>query len=961
MANASMKAVVRDLRQRALADRSAGRTDHELLLGFSAGNDQAAFAALVRRHGGMVLRVCRHVLGHEQDAEDAFQATFLVLARKGGSIRKRESLASWLHGVAYRTAMSAKRDAGRRRMHERQAPSSPSRDPSEEVTWREVQAGLDEEIQRLPERLRAPFILCVLEGKKTTEAARELGLKEGTVWSRLAQARKQLRERLGRRGLSLPLVLAGAVLSGGVSSAGVPVSLVNATVKAVPRPSAGGVSAKVHALAEEVSKTMSATKMKLGIVCLAAVGMLALGAGVLMRGEAGAQPLRAGSVSDGGIPREPPKPAPGPREPSPPKKEAAREVKKDAVTVRARVLDPDGKPVAGADVTLWWHLGYWGYYKSWHPRVSGLPTPRSVGKSGPDGRIHFTFSPSEIKESPTSIFNDPWRFTQVVAAAKGYGPAWASLESLGKGELTLRLVRDDVPVKGRVLDLQGRPVEGTRIRLDYIHRGKDYGDQLWQNAWTGLSKDVKTDKEGRFTLTGVGRDRVVVLHVEGPTIEHKVVKVRTRAGEAQVEVIAGPTKPIEGTVRAKDTGKPLAGVVIYGGEEAHHRGVRAVTDKHGRYRLVGLSKASRYEVKVYLPGDLPYLGTLARLEDSEGLKPIKADFELRRGVEVRFRLIDKQTGKPVRASVQYTPLQSNPFYREAELHPGWIPTRVWRRIHTADQDGVFHLVAYPGPGLITALVQGTGAYLPARISAADRKKASGDPMLGFAEISQGYRVIDTTKTDKPLAFDIELDTGRKLKGTLLGPDGKPVTGATAHGLNYHPMNRRNAAYLPSYDDRLLKKAAFTVLRLQAGTPRTVSFVHKERKLVGHVVLSGKEKGRIKVRLQPWGVVTGRFVDADGKPLPADTRIRVEWRYRSLPAPGMRPADPLATTDAEGRFRLEGLLPGPKFGLVLTPGKAKGKGEGPGKVQVSSPDALKGLSLDPGEVKDLGDIRVSLMK
>jgi hypothetical protein len=233
-------------------------------------------------------------------------------------------------------------------------------------------------------------------------------------------------------------------------------------------------------------------------------------------------------------------------------------------------------------------------------------------------------------------------------------------------------------------------------------------------------------------------------------------------------------------------------------------------------------------------------------------------------------------------------------------------------------------------------------------------------MLGFAEISQGYRVIDSTKTDKPLVFDIELDTGRKLKGTLLGPDGKPVTGATAHGLNYNHGNL-GLGYTPSQEDRLLKKAAFTVLRLQAGTPRTVSFVHKERKLVGYVVLSGKEKGRITVRLQPWGVVTGRLVDADGKPLPADTRIRVGWRYRSLPAPGMRPADPVATSDAEGRFRLEGLLPGPKFGLVLTPGKAKGKGEGPGKVQVASPEALKGLSLDPGEVKDLGDIRVSLLK
>src|SRR5262249_51204692 len=160
--------------------------------------------------GPMVLRVCRRVLGHEQDAEDAFQATFLVLARQAASIRKRKSLASWLHGVAYCMANNARRAAARRRKHERQAIPAQPTDPALTVAWQELQTLLDEEVERLPENLRGPFILCCLENRKASEVARQLGLEEGTIWKRLSRARKLLRERLARRGLCLAAVLTAA-------------------------------------------------------------------------------------------------------------------------------------------------------------------------------------------------------------------------------------------------------------------------------------------------------------------------------------------------------------------------------------------------------------------------------------------------------------------------------------------------------------------------------------------------------------------------------------------------------------------------------------------------------------------------------------------------------------------------------------------------------------------------------
>src|SRR5262249_36930437 len=138
--------------------------DHELLQPFHAGQDEAAFRALLRRHGPMVLDVCRAVLGNEADAEDAFQATFLVLARKAGPIRKTGALGSWLHGVAYRTALKARARSAARQKHEARAPVREASEP-DDLSWREARWVLHEELRRLPERYRVPLVLCYLQGK----------------------------------------------------------------------------------------------------------------------------------------------------------------------------------------------------------------------------------------------------------------------------------------------------------------------------------------------------------------------------------------------------------------------------------------------------------------------------------------------------------------------------------------------------------------------------------------------------------------------------------------------------------------------------------------------------------------------------------------------------------------------------------------------------------------------------
>jgi RNA polymerase sigma factor (sigma-70 family) len=288
-------------------------SDAQLLDRFVDRRDAAAFAALVARHGPMVLGVCRRVLRNAHDAEDAFQATFLVLVRRAASVVPRERVGNWLYGVAFRTALEARAAAARRRAKEAQA-RPPSGDAAD--AWHDLFPLLDEELSRMPEKYRAPLVLCDLEGRPRREAAGMLGWPEGTVATRLAAARRLLARRLTRRGLTLSAGVLALLSAHRDAAARVPAALLETTARAASAwasgQAVGAASTRAAALAEGALKGMSWTKLKLTAVVFLALATCAAGVGLAAHAS---RPPAAPALAAA--------PAPVPRAPAPLVEESA--------------------------------------------------------------------------------------------------------------------------------------------------------------------------------------------------------------------------------------------------------------------------------------------------------------------------------------------------------------------------------------------------------------------------------------------------------------------------------------------------------------------------------------------------------------------------------------------------------------------------------------------------------------
>jgi RNA polymerase sigma factor (sigma-70 family) len=438
----------------AAGDGTAAASDRDLLRRFADAGDHEAFAALFRRHSGLVLGVCRRALPNVQDAEDACQATFLVLARKARTGRWQPSLANWLYTTARRVARNVRVTAQRRTLHEGRAAVPDSVQPIDHMTARELLAVLDEELDKLPPRYREPLILCYLQGLTRDEAAARLGVPPATLKSRLERGRKQLGDALTRRGCGAGAGLLALAATSTAEAA--PPGLVGAVLAAV----AGKAPVAVTRLSEGATTKGVVNKSVAAALLLA--GTVALGFGLVSTkpladrqprpGDSGrtAKALLAAVANPAADPQ-------GPR------------------LVSGRVLTPDGKPAGGAK--LFAPVRKDGlldstFYVEW----------RQVGVTEADGRFAASL-PAPAKDA--SQFN-------LVVHGSGLGVDWLVLraeESESVQDVTLRLT-EDLPVAGRVVDAEGRPVAGVSVTVIEVRApGKRQFDSYlaeWAKVGTGI-------------------------------------------------------------------------------------------------------------------------------------------------------------------------------------------------------------------------------------------------------------------------------------------------------------------------------------------------------------------------------------------------------------------------------------------------------------------------------------------
>ena len=319
MAREQPPALLDPLRRLIARQTGSSLTDAQLLDDFVSRRDEAAFEVLVWRHGAMVLAVCKRVLRDAHEAEDAFQAAFLVFARKAGSVGRGEVVAAWLYKVAYRIALRLRAAAVKRAPSGEATDDLPAPGPAGDADWRDLRPVLDDEIARLPEKYRAPFVLCYLEGRTNEEAAAQLGCPKGTVLSRLSRGRDRLRARLTRRGVALTATALALTLSQNAASATVPAALVPSTVGAAIPFAAGKAAAElvpahVAALTEGALKAMTLIKLK---VASAVLALAVLGTGIAWAAGGGGgdapdrveAPVAAVPPADGPRDRERPTPA----------------------------------------------------------------------------------------------------------------------------------------------------------------------------------------------------------------------------------------------------------------------------------------------------------------------------------------------------------------------------------------------------------------------------------------------------------------------------------------------------------------------------------------------------------------------------------------------------------------------------------------------------------------------------
>ncbi len=904
--------VLRQIRTLWDEGRVGAISDEELLERFAGrhgGPDEIAFEALILRHGPMVLGVCRRVLRDPHEAEDAFQATFLILARQAGSIRKGEVLGGWLCRVAYRVAARSRALAVRRGAIEQPGLIPSGAAPPDQLAERDdLCAAILAEVQLLPEKYRLPVQLCYLEGQTHDEAARQLAWPVGTVRTRLGWARDRLRVSLARRGLALSAGLLGTALISLKATAQVPAPLVEATVAAAVGRASGTAAAT---LAAGVLRAMLMLKLKLAVVVIVAAGSLAGAALPFARARVGrANPVVAAPAGRGQEPatarevrtvffrvvdREAKQPVPG----------VTLKVWIDGKMARQQVTDESGRMVIALPekeperltitarkdglVPMRVYLRHFAAKETEIPRSYTLAMERGTSIGGivrdEEGRPIEGVAVSLYEDGPEDRGREALDFDGITARTDAQGrwhldfiPAgldlghlhftfahpdfvsWIDASNnqsiLSPEQLRSRsgvvVLRKGLPVTGRVLDRDGRPIAGASVRL---------GDPFRHvTAWVTT---IKTDAKGRFRIGNTAL-REAPLSVQAAGYAPELVPVKVQPDLPPVEFRLGPGRTIRGRV-IDDRGRPVPGATVAASQWRGHQTLdwRVETDAEGRFRWDD-APSDAVSLVVFKAG---YDG-MTRIAEPTG-QDLVLSIVPSRELRIRGTVTDAETGRPIET---FTVVPGT------EIGGPTLWTVEFAKVrHGGRYEFSFsEMGTQPHRARIEAM-----GYLPA--------------------ISPAYPHNAGEKV-----FDVRLVKGEWVAGVVHGTDGRPLAGAevvvaTAPGLDIDGGKSYQRIYHPHLVTGPDGRFAFS----PPDGPYRIVALHE----LGYAEATGERLAESReMVIEPWGRVEGTLRVA-GQPRPNETVIAsVNDEPIEHQGPGVH-YQSRAQTDANGRFVIERVTPG----------------------------------------------------
>ncbi len=941
---ASLAPLLKKLRRIAEPFANETASDVDLLVQFARSRSEVAFAALVQRHGPMVRSVCRRVLGDSETADEVFQATFLILARKANSLAQPAALAGWLHGVASRTARKARALQNARRMVPLPADVAqpgPCTDPLAEITARELLTIVDEEIAGLPERFRLPIILCCLEGHTQEEAAQRLGWSPGSVKGRLERGRARLHARLRRRGVILPAALVAFEVSRVTAALPAPLiaGLTQAACKfAIQSGSFAGVSHGALYLAQTTLRDLTIVSLSRVLLAIALVAIVGAGVAAWRGTEAPSQePSRVAQKKPG----QSLKPVDKSSETAYPEADSARRV-----SVEGHIVDATGKPVQNAAVYLREQpLGRTG--TTWNPAES-----RNIAdtKSDADGR----FALRDVALLVPLFGRKESFYLDLVVQASGHALAWRHLDAVGIRRPVEFALAPEAKVQGRLLDRIGKPLANVTVRvaeiagLDHEWMAPLHDPGYVDLRWAKAPLTTRSDAGGRLQLPGLPRNARITLTVIEP-------------GYARQDVLIGttdtPQPPLELTTYGKSD-KPAKTAAVHHGDftatvdkafqlHAHvvfdDTGKPAVgarwaeppitspatrdTDAMARLAMNQLAPG-KFSLRVFPPEGSDYLGVETRFDLQGEPRVLEPTIRLPRGVILQGRVLEEGTGKGIAAAeVQH-------FLGKFDTQEG--PTRLFAFRARTDAEGMFRLAVPPTKGNLI-------------LHSVPRGYRGHDLQSGSSMADAGPRFLKTLDASgkvKPASLEFVVSRGAELRGHTHAPDGSAVRVTRLEELELNPDRQVLWTATPAGE--------FQLGGLQPGAQYQFALIAPERGLATVLDMTAPnadaKPAPLRIKLEPMASLGGRVTDENGVPL-AKAVVRIsEWkRTRSGQEFGSVSRDPLPV-NPDGTFLWKELIPGVKYYISV---RAEG--------YVHANDQFNNVSWTAaaGKVHTLPDLRMAL--